>query len=140
MVIVARVNPAEVMRRYADAARRGDFETAYGFYADDIVFRIPGRSSLAGEHRGRESAIHYIETARALSEHGDVEVEIVDSLTSADRFALIVTEHFHRSEGTTTISRANVYRVRDGQIVEVWIFEADQYAVDDLMGRAPLGD
>jgi ketosteroid isomerase-like protein len=129
------MGPAEVMQQYANAARRGDFETALGFYADDIVFRVPGRSSLAGEHHGRDAAVHYIESARALSERSDVEVEIVDSLTSADRFALIVIEHFHRGEATVTISRANVYRVRDGQIAEVWIFEADQYAVDDLMSE-----
>lgn len=59
------------MQRYADAAGAGDFETAFGFYADDIVFRIPGRSSLAGERRGREAAIEYVETARALSEKAD---------------------------------------------------------------------
>ena len=129
------MGPAEVMQQYADAARRGDFETAFGLYADDIVFRIPGRSSLAGEHRGRDAAVHYIQSARALSERSEVEVEVIDALTSTDRFALIVTEHFHRDEGTITISRANVYRVRDGKIDEIWIFEADQYEVDELMGE-----
>jgi hypothetical protein len=29
------------------------------------------------------------------------------------------------------IRRANVYRVRDDRIVEIWIFEHDQYAVDE---------
>jgi uncharacterized protein len=132
------VGPSEVMRAYADAARRGDFETAFGFYADDIEFRIPGRSELAGRHHGREAAIHYIQTARAISEHGEVEVEVLDALTSADRFALIVTERFHRPQGTVEISRANVYRVRDGKIDQVWIFEADQYEVDQLIsGSTP---
>ena len=129
------MGPADVMQQYADAARRGDFEMAFSFYADDIVFRVPGRSSLAGEHRGRDAAMHYIQTARKLSERSEIQVEVIDSLTSTDRFALIVTEHFHRAADTVTISRANVYRVDDGKITEVWIFEADQYEVDELLGE-----
>ena len=33
------------------------------------------------------------------------------------------------------IRRANVYRVQGDQIVEISIFEADQYTVDALMGE-----
>ena len=32
--------------------------------ADDIAIRIPGSSAMAGEHRGRDVAVRYIETAR----------------------------------------------------------------------------
>jgi ketosteroid isomerase-like protein len=73
-----------VMRRYVDAVSAGDWATASGFFADDIVLRIPGRSPLAGERRGRDAAM--------------------------------------------------AYRIADDQIVEIWIFEGDQYAVDELLG------
>ena len=126
------MSAAEVMHRYVDAASRGDFEAACELYAEDIVFRIPGRSAYAGVYRGRGKAIEYIETARALSPEADVELEVIDSLTSDDRFALIVNERFHRDGRAIDIGRANVYRVSDGKIVEVWIFEADQYTVDEL--------
>jgi len=55
---------ADVMERYVAAARRHDLDAAFGMFAEDIVFRIPG-----GE-----------------------------------------------------------------EIVEIWIFEADQYEVDALLG------
>jgi uncharacterized protein len=125
----------EVMHGYRDAVRRGDFDSAYGFFADDIVVRIPGRSVLAGERRGKAAAIEYVESARALSHGRDVELEVVDVLTSADRFALIVHERFHRADGgVVEIRRANVYRVEGERITEVWIFEGDQYEVDALLG------
>jgi hypothetical protein len=54
-------------------------------------------------------------------------------LTSDERVALIVRERFHRPAGPVEIQRCNVYRVVDERIVEVWIFEQDQYAVDELM-------
>jgi ketosteroid isomerase-like protein len=126
----------EVMQRYVGAARRGDFDAAFAMFAEDIVFRIPGRSSFSGEHRGRERAMAYINEARALSREHEVEVEVVDALTSADRFALIVVERFHRGDGIVEIRRANVYRVRGDEIDEIWIFEGDQYEVDALMSGA----
>ena len=123
----------DVMESYVGAARRGDFDAAFGHFADDIVFRIPGRSDFAGEHHGREAAMAYIDHARALSREHEVQVDVVDALASEERFALLVRELFHRDGEILEIRRANVYRVAGEEIVEIWIFEGDQYAVDALM-------
>jgi ketosteroid isomerase-like protein len=127
------MQPLELMGHYVDAMRRGDRETAYGYFAEDILLHIPGRSRLAGERRGRDAAIGYIKTAVALAHGSKVELEVIDILASAERVALMVRERFHRSQGVVDIRRTNVYRVRDDKIVEVWIFEADQYEVDALL-------
>jgi ketosteroid isomerase-like protein len=124
----------ELMHEYVAAARRGDWETGAGFFAEDILIRIPGRSALAGEHRGRDVARRYIETARALSRGHDVELELIDTLVSDERVALLVRERFHTDTGPVDIRRCNVYRWRHGQIAEIWIFEGDQDAVDALFG------
>jgi ketosteroid isomerase-like protein len=124
---------ADVMRRYRDAASRHDFDAAFGMFAEDVVFRIPGRSDFAGERRGRRAAMDYIRAARALSRDGEITLEVVDALTSQDRFALLVIERFHRDGGVVEIHRANVYRVRGDEIAEIWIFEGDQYEVDALL-------
>jgi uncharacterized protein len=123
-----------VMRRYVDAVSAGDWATASGFFADDIVLRIPGRSPLAGERRGRDAAIAYIDAALARTHQSEVEVELIDMLASEERICLIVRERFRRPDGDVEIRRANVYRIADDQIVEIWIFEGDQYAVDELLG------
>jgi len=127
------MSATDVMHAYADAARRGDFDAAFARFAEDIVFRIPGRSPFAGEHVGREKAIAYIQQARARSQEHDVELEILDALTSDDRFALVVIERFARDGEVVEIARTNVYRVRGEEIDEIWIFEGDQYAADALM-------
>ena len=59
---------------------------------------------------------------------------MIDALTSEERFALVVNERFRRDGEVVDVPRANVYRVRGEEIVEIWIFEGDQYAVDALMG------
>jgi uncharacterized protein len=126
------MSPLDVIDRYLAAMRSGDRETGYGFFADDIVFQIPGRSQFAGTHRGREAAVRYIESAVARSHEAEVELELIDTLASQERVALIVRERFKRDDGVVEIRRANVYRIRGGQIVEIWIFEANQYEVDAL--------
>ena len=120
------------MREYIACARRGDWEAGAGFFADDISIRIPGRSALAGEHRGRDVARRYIETALALSQDHEVELELLDMLASQERVALLVRERFHTESGPVDIRRCNIYRWHDGKIAEIWIYEADQYAVDAL--------
>jgi uncharacterized protein len=130
------VAPVAVMRDYVAAVQRGDWEAAYAFLSDDVAVHVPGRSALAGERRGRDAAIAYIEAARAKSRGADVEVELVGMLSSDERVMLLVRERFARGDGRVVeIERANVYTVRGGAIVEAWIFEGDQYAVDELLLR-----
>ena len=116
--------------------RSGDRQTGSGFFAEDLVVRIPGRSSFAGTHQGRQVAIDYIESAFAKAHAGDVEVELVDALASDDRVCLLVRERFALDTGVVEIRRANVYRVRGGEISEIAIFEGDQYEVDALFGAS----
>jgi uncharacterized protein len=127
------MTPTELMREYIGAARSGDWEKGFSFFADDIVLHIPGRSSLAGAQRGKDVAVRYIETARELSHDADVEVELIDMLVSEERVALIVFERFSRGGEVVEIRRANLYRIAGEKIVEIWIFEHDQYAVDELL-------
>jgi len=129
----------DVMRRYLEAVQRGDWETGFGFFADDIVLHVPGRSSLAGEHRGRPAAEGYLHAALARAHGSEVTVELVDMLASEERVALLVRERFSRPGGAVEIRRANVYRLRGDRIAEVWIFEANQYEVDELFADPPPG-
>jgi uncharacterized protein len=126
--------PLDVVSRYLDVMRSGDREAGYQFFAEDLSFHIPGRSRFAGHHRGRGAAVNYIESAVAVAHEGEVELELIDTLAGRERVVLLLHERFKLPDGIVDIRRANVYRVAGGQIVEVWIFEADQYAVDALLG------
>jgi hypothetical protein len=127
------MTPRELMTDYVAAAKRGDWDTAFGFFAEDMVIHIPGRSALAGDRRGRDAAVAYIQTVRDRYRDGSIELELIDMLSSDERVALLVRERFHDNGPPVEIRRANVYRVKDAQIVEVSIFEADQYVVDEVL-------
>jgi uncharacterized protein len=122
------------MRRYLAAVQSRDWPAAFSLVAENVTVHVPGRSALAGEQQRRDAFVAYVEAALARA-HGDqVEVELVDMLVSDERVALVVSERFAGDDGVVEIRRANVYTVRDDRIVEIWIFEGDQYAVDELFG------
>ena len=128
------MQPAEIMESYLAAAGAGDWERAFGHFADDIEFRIPGRSSWAGVRRGREQARGYIESVRDRFGHDRIELELVDMFAGKERFVLIVREKLLTERGAPiVINRSNVYRVENGKIAEITIYEGDQYEVDALL-------
>jgi ketosteroid isomerase-like protein len=129
------VTARELMSDYLAAAKRDDWDTAFGYFAEDIEFHIPGRSAFAGHRRGKAAAVDYIQSVRDHYADGKIELELIDMLASDERVALLVRERFLGDGPPLDIRRANIYRVRGDRIVEIWIFEADQYAVDELLHR-----
>jgi ketosteroid isomerase-like protein len=125
------MTPRELITQYLNAARGGDFDAAYAYFADDLRIRIPGRSAWAGERTGKEHAVAYIDAARARYA-GRIELEVTDVLESDERVILMVTERF-LGDVPLEIRRANAYPVRDDRIVAISIYEGDQYAVDEQL-------
>jgi ketosteroid isomerase-like protein len=128
------MDAAAVLDAYAAAWGRGDPEAAFEFYADDVVMRLPGRGSLAGTHTGRDAVIDAIRGLLDRTDGLPVEVEVIDRLTSPDRVALLLREAASRGSEHLELRRVNLYRVSAGKIVEIEIFEADQYEVDAFFG------
>ena len=121
------------MQRYLDAAMSGDWDTGFGFFADDIALHVPGRSEFAASTAAsRSQSTTSSRLGLTRGRRGG---------TRADRHAgqrgargAPGARALHREDGVVEIRRANVYRVQGEKIVEIWIFEADQYAVDELLG------
>jgi ketosteroid isomerase-like protein len=123
----------DVVSRYFSAMRCGDYDAGLRFYAENALLNVPGHSRHAGTHRGRDAIRRYFEAALAAAPAG-VQIELVDMLASRTRVALVLHERFYVDGGVVEIQRANVYRVSDGEITEVRLFEANQYELDALVG------
>lgn len=118
-----------------DAERR--LRDGFNYFADDVVGHVPGRSALAGVRHGREDVEAYI---RAVidSADGTIDLVLVDTLVGAEHVALMVIEKLGAGADAVEIHRTNVYRVRDDKIVEIRIFEGDQYLVDEYKTRKKM--
>ena len=128
------MNADEVMQRYALAWGRGEPEMAFAFYAEDVVMHLPGRSQLAGVHKGKAAVVAAIRALLARTDGTAVTVEVHDRLASETGVALLLHEVVSRGEETLDLRRVNVYRVREGKITDIDIFEANQYDVDEFFG------
>ena len=73
-----RARLADLIGRYLDCARAGDWERAFRFISDEIVLHVPGRSAFAGEVRGLDAVRRYLEAAIAHAQESKVEVELVE--------------------------------------------------------------
>ena len=117
------------------AVTRGDVE---GFadilLADDIVWHWPGRSSVAGDYRGRDEVIGLIRGFHSLT-GGRLRVEPVDILEGAE-YLMSFTHVTADQEGShLDVMMADAMRFGDdGRVVEYWTLSNDQAAVDAFIG------
>ena len=124
-----------LMHDYLAAARSGDWDAAFALMADDVVLTVPGRSRYAGRHEGKAALREYL--SAALAGTTGVQVELEDMLAGEEHIALVLRERLARGDRELNMRRTNLYRIRDGAIVEVSIFEAHQYEVDEFMEAQP---
>ena len=119
-----------MMQRYVEAWLRKDAPAALAFVADDVVLHAAGRHPLAGEFVGKRAFLDaYTKTLAALG--GTVEaVAIQDLLVGPERAVALVRERATRGEQVLEFDRVNIYRLHNGQIVEIWSYDFDPYALD----------
>jgi ketosteroid isomerase-like protein len=122
----------EVVTKYLEAMRAGDYETGFSFYADDIEGRFPGRSRFAREVRGREELTGLLR--EIVDSVDDTEIELIDTLAGESNVALMLDERFVRGGETLVSRQVNVYTITGEKITRIEIFVGDQHALDAFLG------
>jgi len=119
---------ATAYRRTADAFRSGDFEAIRSLVAEEVVWHVPGRHSMAGEIRGLDELVAWLgrlsELGFTLREHdvfGNDEHVCALSYMGARRPGVVIE-----------IPVTSVFHFRDGRQVERWIYPEDVDAWDAI--------
>jgi len=126
------MTPEQVMSGYLNAWQRGEPDEAFAFYADDVVMRLPGRTAESGVHEGRDAVVACIGSLLQRLDGLDVEVESIEIAYGPERAFALLRERGRRGDSELDIRRLNVYTIRGGRIVDIEVFEGDQYAVDEF--------
>jgi ketosteroid isomerase-like protein len=135
---VTALESEQVVREFRDRQRAfyagGDPEPLREILTDDVVWHVPGRSPIAGDHEGIEPVMAYFERRRGLA-RATFKIHVHDELTSGD---LVI----HLAGGTAQLGgheveweTVGIYRVRDGRIAEGRLVPFDQYLFDELWSR-----
>lgn len=129
------ITKAERLGEAMAAVSRGDVER-FGelLLSDDVVWHWPGRSSVAGDYRGRAAAVGLIQGFGQLTQ-GRLRVEPIDILEGRDHL-MAFTHVTAEAEGRQLdVVMADAMRFGpDGRVEEYWTLSNDQAAVDAFIG------
>jgi uncharacterized protein len=122
------MDPRDTVRRYADAWRANDIATVFGLYHDDFVLHYFGESPLAGDHVGKDAAIQVLVEA---TQRSGRQLDEIEDVLGGDTYAAIVARE-GVGDPVTVVRRVFLYKVRDGKLVECWLYDEDQRFIDQL--------
>jgi uncharacterized protein len=127
------MHPNEKLLRDSDEAQtRGDVEAFAGFYTDDVIVHIPGRSSLAGVYKGKDQFLELF--SRFLERTPEYTFEPHAYLADDQHGVILQRSHYKRGEETLDSNDVFVCHFRDGKISEFWLSSDDAAAVDEFLG------
>lgn len=125
-------HPNEQVLRDADQAQmKGDFNAFMGFYTDDVVVHIPGKSSLAGDYKGKEQFAQVFGRFSELAPEYTFEPH--SYLADDEHGVILQKSHYKRGDRTLDTEDAFVCHFRDGKISEFWFLSVDNDAVDAFL-------
>lgn len=127
------MHPNEQVLRDSDAAQmRGDIEAFLGYMTDDIVAHMPGRSSLAGDYKGKDQFLEVFQ--RFMERTPDYSFEPHAYLADDEHGIILQRSHYRRGDETLDTNDTFVAHFRDGKVSEIWISTDDPYGVDAFLG------
>lgn len=127
----------ELHRRQSGMYAGGPIEPVLELLPPDIVWHVPGKSPISGDHRGTRQVIDYFERRRQLA-NDTMQLHPGEVIVEGDAVAQFV-------EGTAVLAgkqvswqTIGVYRVDLGHrwVREVWLVPLDSDLFDRIWGSA----
>ncbi len=120
-------------RQIFDAFERKDAFVLRELFADDAIWRVGGKSRLAGVYRGRREIIRFLGSLPRLT-RGTYSSRLSDVLASETRAAVIYRATGMREGRTLDIDQLLLFTMRDGCVADVLALPSDQAAFDAFWG------
>lgn len=122
---------AELHRRQAEMYRGGPIGPVAELLAEDIVWRVPGGSPIAGEHRGVDAVLAYFAKRRELA-RATMRMHPGEVLADEEAVVQLVDGTARFGDEKVRWRTVGVYRVEEGRIREVWLVPLDLERFDEI--------
>ncbi len=119
----------DLLRRGYDAFGKGDMAALAELFADDIVWHVPGNNPLTGDYKGRDSVLGFFGKSAELA-GGTLKVEVHDILANDEHGVALTHDTAQRGGKSLDDNAVQVFHIRDGKVVESWLYAGDQAAND----------
>ena len=119
-------NATLVRRFYAMFSESDYYEKLTEIFAKDVVWHLPGRHPVSGDHRGRDAvfaAMRYFD--------GSVALELHDVVANDDHAVALLLATGERRGRQYRAREIDTFHIRGGKIVEFWSFSDDQRLTDE---------
>ncbi len=121
----------KLIQRGFDAFAQGDMATMTELLAPDIVWHSPGNNILSGDYNGLEEVLGLFGRV-AQETGGQLTNDVHAILADDDHGVALVNSTATRNDKTVSTHQVFVYHLAGGKATEVWLFNDDQAATDDL--------
>ena len=119
-----------IVQRMTEAFLKGDMATVQEFLAEDIIWRFPGNSMIAGVFHGKEAVLKHLSEPRQLG----VRLELTPRAFFGDKqYGAVLYEITSTRKGKTLKeTRVMLCTIDNDKVVETRIYVGDQYALDEF--------
>ncbi|ETK34784.1 nuclear transport factor 2 family protein [Microbispora sp. ATCC PTA-5024] len=126
-------NPSvTIARDFYNALAKGDLDSIRSDQlADDVVFHVPGRGSLAAEYRGKDQVLGYLGRLGELTEN-TIRFEPDSFLLGEDTVAAVIRVRGERAGRSLDDRGVQVFKIAGGKIAERWSYPYDPYVIDEF--------
>ena len=121
----------ETIRRGYELFNKGDMDALTEVFAEDVVWHVPGRSSIAGDYQGRHATMAYFGRLDELT-GGSYQAEL-RVVVGNDEYAVSI-DHSSATRGETSYDADElvVFRLAEGRVVEAWQALMSPYDHDEF--------
>jgi uncharacterized protein len=124
---------ADLARRIFDAFARKEGFALRGLFAEEAVWTVPGRGTMAGTYRGRDQIFRFL--ARLPKETGGTySSRLIDVLASDDRAAALYRASGERHGRRLDLDQVLLFRIDGGLVTEVLALPSDPEAFEAFWG------
>jgi uncharacterized protein len=134
-ITAAQANAALIKSAY-DAFSRGDTQSVFAAFAENILWHVPGRGPLSRDYRGHAEVGGFFEHFMGLSE-GTFRIQIDAILANRDQVVVLCTETASRAGRSWSSPTVHVWTVKDGRATAFWEYEGDQQGEDEFWSMHP---
>jgi ketosteroid isomerase-like protein len=123
---------AAIVRRGYEAFNSADMETLTDLLDEGVVWHTPGRSSLAGDHQGRDATFAYFGQL-GQGTGGSFQAELQNLLADDDGNVVGIQRNTGQRDGKQLdVDVCLVFKLEDGRVTEGSEHIRDLYAWDEF--------
>lgn len=122
---------AELLRRGYQAFASGDMAALDALFADDVVWHVSGRSSMAGDYKGKEQV--FGQFGQLMERTGGTFKLDTHDIVAGDGHGVALSAATASREGRSlNVRNVDIFHVKDGRVTEMWSTSLDPYETDEF--------